>query len=132
MSEWYDRQQEEAATRGPGSPMAATKRPPTSSVCFDVFSLFRPWQGCNRCTALLKAEEFVMPETDFSCPHVRRDEYTKLLTRLRNPGPHGPLLLENATFTNERGEVFGRVLWEEPDSPIAATKETRPRGIPDL
>jgi len=108
------------------------EQPRRLRVAHETYSIFRPWQGCSRCKDMLKDQPELLPELgDFVCPHTRHTEYITLINRLRNAGAAGPWKLQAREFSNERGEIYVTIAWEEPEGPISETK-ARPKGVPRL
>jgi hypothetical protein len=48
----------------------------------DVFLIFRPYDGCNRCSHDIAQNVVQIPQTgDYTCPHTRLSEYEAVLNR---------------------------------------------------
>lgn len=136
MEDWMDRQRtdREEAQRGPRTGFAepAEERPRRLKVFHETYSVFRPWQSCKRCQKAIEENAELLPEHgDYVCPHTRHDEYVALMNRIRNAGNAGPWKLGAREFSNDRGEIYVTIAWEEPEAAPAETK-ARPRGVPRL
>lgn len=136
MEDWMDRQRDtrDDAPRGPRSGYAEPdeERLRRVTVAHETYVIFRPWQGCGRCQKAVEENGELLPdEGEYVCPHTRHAEYIRLVNRLRNAGPHGPMKLSAREFSNERGELYVTIAWEEPEgAPNEAA--ARPRGMPRL
>lgn len=132
-----DRQQvsREEAQRGPrpGFTEPVEDQPRRLRVFHETYSVFRPWGGCLRCKEALKEKPELLPEAgDYVCPHTRHSEYIALINRLRNAGPSGPWKLQAREFSNDRGEIYVTIAWEEPETAGQSETKARPRGVPRL
>ena len=48
----------------------------------DVYLIFRPYDGCNRCASAIAANNVSIPQTgDYTCPHTRLAEYEAVMNR---------------------------------------------------
>lgn len=48
-----------------------------------VFTIFRPWDGCARCGASIASGEERLPdEGDYECPHVTKDTYESIVNEI--------------------------------------------------
>lgn len=136
MEDWMDRQRAatEDTQRGPrpGFTEPAEERKPRLKVFHETYSVFRPWGGCNRCKDAIKEQPELLPDAgDYVCPHTRHDEYVALMNRIRNAGNAGPWKLGAREFSNDRGEIYVTIAWEEPEEPQNEAR-ARPRGVPRL
>jgi len=136
MEDWMERQRaaREEAQRGPRSGFAepAEERPRRMKVFHETYSIFRPWQGCQRCKKAIEENDTLVPEEgDYVCPHTRHAEYITLMNRLRNADNAGPWKLQAREFSNDRGEIFVTIAWEEPEEAQNEAR-ARPRGVPRL
>jgi len=136
MEDWMNRQRSdrEEAQRGPrtGFSEPAEERPRRMKVYHETYSVFRPWGGCSRCKKALEENPDLLPATgDYVCLHTRHSEYIELINRLRNAGSGGPCTLQSREFSNDRGEIYVTIAWEEPEGGQTETK-ARPRGVPRL
>lgn len=54
-----------------------------------TFTIWRPWEACNRCGDAIAAQNVVIPSDagDYECPHTQADEYKETVDRcLRGDG----------------------------------------------
>jgi len=117
MTELSREEEREMIMRGPRNPLEKPAKKTPAKVCYDVFSLFRPWQACRRCQEALTLGEVQPPPEagDLACPHVRRKEFVDLCNRIRAGGPQAPTQLRLEIWSSQAtGERFAEVLWEEP------------------
>jgi hypothetical protein len=136
MEDWMNPQQanREETIRGPriGFSEPAEERPRRMKVFHETYSVFRPWSSCSRCKDAIRERPELLPEQgDYVCPHTRHNEYIELINRLRNAGDAGPWKLHAREFSNDRGEIYVTIAWEEPEVTQNEAR-IRSRGVPRL
>jgi hypothetical protein len=97
----FDVQQRPGA---PTRPRARTGKMTIDLNCVSfskVFTLWRPWQSCDRCRLAIAEEKVTLPEKgEYLCPHVQEDEYKAVKdTCLR-----GEAVLQKEDFFNIRSD----------------------------
>ncbi len=79
-----------------------------------VFTIWRPWETCDRCKNLLETGHMDLSPTtgDWECPHTQRDEYKAVMDR----GLKGHYAISlKEVFTLMNGVRCVHVEWLEPD-----------------
>jgi len=136
MEDWMERQRSsrEDMPRGPrtGFTEPAEERAREVVVHHETYVIFRPWQSCGRCQKATKENPDLLPEEgEYVCPHTRHGEYIRLVNRLRNAKANGPMKLSAREFSNERGELYVTIAWEEPEAETNTAK-ARALSVPRL
>ncbi len=111
--------------RGPNPGVPAVR-----GVHHDTFVTYRPLSACRFCQKRiekdLEADDYVPPDTEQLCPHVRKDELDTLLAR----GVREEVIdLRMNTTTLPSGIVQVTVMWSEVDRPKAEVERQRPRRL---
>jgi hypothetical protein len=102
-----------------------------------VFTVFRPWQECQRCLKMFRPKknadgDYVEPEivmqedADYVCPHNEKAEYVALVNRIARAEVQ---LVSRAMETLKPGVVQALVEWGEP---LQQEKPAEPEGLPRL
>lgn len=102
-----------------------------------VFTVFRPWQECQRCQKAFRPKknangewedpELQMPEDeDYLCPHNENDDYMSIVNRIAQGEVQ---LIKRTLDTLKTGVVQAVIEWGEP---LARDKKEESEAFPRL